>query len=112
MHEVIQHVGIVAWLDCLQLHAARNISSIQTSDDFAGSEPNWTQLQEMVNLLSLEQVATSDSDSAFLHSHLENTCNIQQENMLMQQQDFLLYEEVSYLLNIGDIRWVETCFMP
>ncbi|KAJ3715336.1 hypothetical protein C8R42DRAFT_725698 [Lentinula raphanica] len=34
------------------------------------------------------------------------------ENMLLQQQMFLLYEEISYAMNEGDIGRVETCFMP
>ncbi|KAE9388703.1 hypothetical protein BT96DRAFT_755045, partial [Gymnopus androsaceus JB14] len=34
------------------------------------------------------------------------------ENILLQQQMFLLYEELSYAMNEGDIGHVETCFLP
>ncbi|KAJ3764510.1 hypothetical protein FB446DRAFT_796103 [Lentinula raphanica] len=34
------------------------------------------------------------------------------ENMLIRQQIFLLYEEISYAMDAGDIGRVEMCFMP
>ena len=36
----------------------------------------------------------------------------QLENMILREEYFLLYEEISYALNHGDIGRVETCFMP
>lgn len=34
------------------------------------------------------------------------------ENMILQEDYFLLYEEISHALNYGDIGRVETCFLP
>ena len=36
----------------------------------------------------------------------------QHENSLLRMQYFLLYEEISYAMNAGDIGRVELCFLP
>ena len=112
MHEVIQHIGIVSRLDCWRIEAGKN-TNFQTLDEFASSKPSWAQLQELANQLALGQVATSDSDAVLLQSDQSaSSRDYQRENTLRRQQYFLLYEEISYALNAGDIGRVETCFMP
>ena len=112
MHEVIQHIGIVSHLDCWRIEAGKN-TNFQTLDEFASSKPSWAQLQELANQLALGQVATSDSDAVLLQSDQSaSSRDYQRENTLRRQQYFLLYEEILYALNAGDIGRVETCFMP
>ncbi|KAF8237302.1 hypothetical protein L208DRAFT_1248581 [Tricholoma matsutake] len=44
-----------------------------------------------------------------LHDELHDELH---ENMLLQQQYFLLYEQMSFALNMGDTGHVETLFLP
>ena len=106
MHEVIQHVGIVSRLDCWRLEAGKDFR-FQSLEDFAKLKPDFAQLQQMANTLCREQVAQPN--------HLFNSnsaSDTHHNNMLVRQQYFLLYEEISHALNAGDIGHVETCFMP
>ena len=45
MHEVIQHVSIVSWLDCWVNEAQKQ--GFETLDDFAASNPSWDDLQKI-----------------------------------------------------------------
>ena len=108
MHEVIQHVGIVTWLDCWVNEARKQ--GFKTLEDFAASYPSWDDLQKISYQLALEHVAGPDMST--LHMETECLHGELHENMLLQQQYFLLYEQMSFALNMGDISCVETLFLP
>ncbi|KAJ3518248.1 hypothetical protein NMY22_g13775 [Coprinellus aureogranulatus] len=56
---------------------------------------------------------SSASKTGVATSHKQgNKRDLHYENMLLQQQLFLLYEETAYAMNMGDIGRVETCFLP
>jgi hypothetical protein len=61
----------------------------------------------MADTLCREKIAQPDH---LFNSHSAN--DAQHDNALLRQQYFLLYEEISHVLNYGDIGRVETCFMP
>jgi hypothetical protein len=106
MHEVIQHVGIVSRLDCWRLEAGKD-SVFRSLEEFAKSLPDFAKLHRMANMLCREQIAQPD------HVFNSNPANDEQHrNALLRQQYFLLYEEISHMLNYGDIGRVEACFMP
>jgi hypothetical protein len=48
MHEIIDHVGKVLWLDELGSIASKVDPSYTSLDEFAKSEPTWESIQVMV----------------------------------------------------------------
>ena len=76
-------------------------------EDFVASDPSFESLKKMSEQLAVEFVASADSDT-YTRGQRDDV----HENMLMKQQYFLLYEEMSYVLNAGNIGRVETLFLP
>jgi hypothetical protein len=109
MHEVIQHVGIVSWLNCWHDEAVKTTAGIQSLEDFAATKPTWIQLEAIANRMCLERVAQADFSQ---HDQPQRIRDAEQENLMIRQQYFLLYEELSHALNCGDIGRVEDCFLP
>ncbi|KAF8900874.1 hypothetical protein CPB84DRAFT_1815332 [Gymnopilus junonius] len=57
MHEVIQHIGIVAHLDCWHIEAKKQIPGVENLDDFAAKKLTSETLQEMTRKISKESIA-------------------------------------------------------
>lgn len=108
MHEVIEHAGIVSRLDCWRLQVLQ--LGFASLSSFADSAPTWEQLGDLATMLLREQVA--DQDFNELRAQPAAARDEERENMLLRQQYFLLYEEMSYALNEGDIGRVKDAFMP
>jgi hypothetical protein len=101
MHEVIQHVGIVSRLDCWRLAVAKLDPGFESLEGFAKSKPTFEQLEEIAKQIVLEHIG----DSSFSEHRRKQTddCDKINENMVLLQQYFLLYKEITYALNQGDI---------
>lgn len=108
MHQVIGHDGICRWLDCWRVEVCRR-SHHESLDTFALSEPSFEDVQEIAKHLAREYVANH-----------KLTCTCQQPNVMRDKQYennllinkyFLLYEELSYAMNMGDIARVESCIV-
>lgn len=110
MHEVIQHVGVVSRLDLWREKASHLPGKFATLEDFAKSNPSWETLTKMANELACEQVA--GANLAKVRRRLKEARDLEHENILLRQRYFLLYEEITYAMNTGDISRVETCFPP
>lgn len=110
MHEVIQHDGTVMRLDCWQLQASKINSRYETLQQYAESKPTWEQLQKQAAEMAINYVAGTDLDRNQRRADSER--DQVNENMLLRQQMFLLYEELSYAMNEGDIGRLESCFLP
>ncbi|KAM6490409.1 hypothetical protein JOM56_004349 [Amanita muscaria] len=112
MHEVIQHIGIVLRLDAWRIVAAERFDqSIDSLETFAGMKPTWDILVNLSRHLCRDYVTTTH-DLSDMRRKPTNIRDQQHENVLIQHQYFLLYEEISYAMNYGDIGRVETLFMP
>ncbi|KAF8151000.1 hypothetical protein B0H34DRAFT_665672 [Crassisporium funariophilum] len=108
MHEVIQHVGTVSRLDCWRLEAKkRGYTSLEA---FAESRPSWDELKQCAETMTQTYVATKTFAS--LQERDTKARDQVKENMLLRQRYFLLYEEITYMMNEGDIGGVEVCFLP
>jgi hypothetical protein len=59
--------------------------------------------------MCLERVAQADFSQRDQPQRIRDA---EQENLMIRQQYFLLYEELSHALNCGDIGRVEDCFLP
>ena len=111
MHEIIQDVGMVLRLDCW-LQKVKTINLGFTSlDDFARSKPTWEDLESITCSLSKDHVGNMMKTTS-QHEQLAEDSDQKIENTMILMQYFLLYEESSYAMNAGDIRQLESMFLP
>ncbi|KAH9855610.1 hypothetical protein C2E23DRAFT_950349 [Lenzites betulinus] len=107
MHEVIQHVGIASRLDCWRVGVAQ-ACKIDSLERWAATEPSWDDIVSLATQL----VRTFVDDTSISRLRSQARRDQQWENTLLREKYFLLYEELSYAMNAGDIGRVEACFMP
>lgn len=112
LHEVIQHVGI-----CLRLEAW--LAKVKVKHSGVSSLEDWVEkckptFEEIVTLSQeiARDFVSSPSELSKLRFTAVEERDLQYENMLLQQELFLLYEETVYAMNMGDIGRLETCFLP
>lgn len=109
MHQLIGHAGIVQQLDCWRAHVQKKNSQWTSLEAFAASQPCLDNLQTLANELALEYIASHQLYG--LRTGALHQRDMQFENALLLNKYFLLYEELSYTMNIGDIGRVETCIV-
>jgi hypothetical protein len=112
MHEVIQHSGIALRLDAWQTEAWLRNANWKSLDDFAASNPTMESIDKMANYMAAHYVAGGDVDIFAVQSKAATERDEQNENVLLMHQYMLLYEEMTYALNKGDVGRVETLFPP
>ncbi|KAI0039747.1 hypothetical protein FA95DRAFT_1577390 [Auriscalpium vulgare] len=112
-HEIIGHAGTVLRLDCWRVEACRRNADLASLHDFASTAPTWDTIRQMSFALAENYVAGTDSvDIYSLRTRASSLRDQQRENTLLMQQYLLLYEELSYAMNGGDIARIETLFPP
>ncbi|KAG2336030.1 hypothetical protein BDR05DRAFT_1006230 [Suillus weaverae] len=111
MHEVIGHTGITLRLDAWQQEVQRRFPTCKTLEAFAKTNPSQELIEEIAFSLAKDYVASSE-DVFEARCQPANTHDKQQENVMLMHQYFLLYEELSWSMNEGDIRCVEILFLP
>ncbi|KAI0045262.1 hypothetical protein FA95DRAFT_1469453, partial [Auriscalpium vulgare] len=112
MHQVIQHVGMVLRLDCWRVEVARRTKGKHADlESWAESKPDWKTIVDYSERMVTEYVANNDT---FEDNELRPTAerDTQFENSQLRNRDFLLYEELTWTMNWGDIGAVENCFLP
>jgi len=109
MHEVIQHIGIVARLDLWRIAVSKQTPHT-TLEAFADSEPSLDLIEEISLEIVREEAKFGDVTRLRMKPEAER--DKQQENVFLLRRYFLLYEEISHAMNHGDIGRVETCFFP
>ncbi|KAG2121850.1 hypothetical protein BD769DRAFT_1360939 [Suillus cothurnatus] len=107
MHQLITHSGICRHLDCWRVQVKKNESSHVDLDAFAASEPLFDDLLAMADVIAKDYVA--DYRLRWMRSKDVTQHDGENENALLLNKYMLLYEELSYAMNIGDIGRVETC---
>ena len=108
MHEIIDHVRKVLWLDELGNAASKIDLSYRSLDEFVKSEPTWESIQAMAQQIVRDSKVEIDE----LRAKDNRERDKQRENVLLMHKYFLLYEEILYTMNHGDIGQVENCFTP
>lgn len=108
MHETIEHVGIVSWLDCWRLMAKEK--GFASLEEYAASKPSWDELKKCSEKMCRTYVATKGFASTRRKD--TKTRDAAHENILLRHRYFLLYEEITYMMNEGDIGGVEVSFLP
>ncbi|KAH9839263.1 uncharacterized protein C8Q71DRAFT_704520 [Rhodofomes roseus] len=111
MHEVIRHVGAVSRLECWRQEiSTRRPQNFATLEAWAESAPSLEDVEKIANVLVRKYVANARSARA--RYDVPDQRDQQSENIRMRERYFLLYEELTWALNAGDIGSVEDCFMP
>ncbi|KAF9230944.1 hypothetical protein BU15DRAFT_83000 [Melanogaster broomeanus] len=105
MHQLIGHAGICRRFDCWQTHVKSTIGC-SSLESFAISKPIFEDLQAMANEIVHTYIATHRLQHLCMKPEKER--DLQYENALLLNKYFLLYEELSYAMNCGDIGRVET----
>ncbi|KAF7973123.1 hypothetical protein HWV62_16158 [Athelia sp. TMB] len=109
MHEVIQVAGTALRLDAWCAELQRRDPAWSTLDAFAATMPTRECLEEVAEYLAMHYVAGYEANIFEMraeHPLSERDC--QRENILLMQQYFLLYEEITFAMNHGDIGRLET----
>ncbi|KAJ3576931.1 hypothetical protein NP233_g89 [Leucocoprinus birnbaumii] len=111
MHEVIQHVGIVARLDLWRIVVEEATdNSVLSLEEWAATEPTWDDLRKLAHKIVKEHVAPADMDR--VRNKDDDERDQVKENTMLFHRHILLYEETSYAMNHGDIGRVEKTFLP
>lgn len=109
MHEIITHDGIASHLDCWRTEIERRNPTVKSLEDFATHEPSWETIEEISRYLTQEYVAAGSFEKSRRRPDCER--DMEFENSLLKNQVYLLYEEISYAMNAGDIGRVEHCLV-
>ena len=109
-HQAIKHVGIARRLDCWRIAVQKKYPQFSSLEEFAKTNPKLTDLRAMAKELVLDYIANHKLSSLRTKSRSER--DEQFENATLVQQYFLLYEELSYSMNMGDIGRLERCLLP
>jgi hypothetical protein len=107
MHQLITYDGICRRLDCWRVEAKKRNSLHTDLDKFAASEPSFDDLKIMADQLARTYIANHGLRR--MRSAKDAQRDKQYENSLLLNKYMLLYEELSYAMNLGDIGRVETC---
>ncbi|KAI6097931.1 hypothetical protein EDD16DRAFT_1499008, partial [Pisolithus croceorrhizus] len=100
MHQLVGYVGIYCW----RVHACKQ-KGFSSLGAFVHSKPTLDDLKAMAKEITCMYVVTSQFHC--MHRRQETECDLQFENALLLNKYFLLYEELSYVMNSGDIGHVE-----
>lgn len=110
MHQVIQHVGAIRRLDCWRIAVQKLLPSFTSLEEFAKSKPKLDELKTMAEKVVSEFVANHNISRARLNPEAKR--DQQFENAALMQQYFLLYEELTFAMNHGDITRLEKVLLP
>ncbi|KAJ7731384.1 hypothetical protein B0H16DRAFT_1665276 [Mycena metata] len=111
MHEVIAHVGAALRLDAWRVEVLRRNPLWTSLQVFADSKPSFALVTEISDYLASHYVAGAEDFNIFeLRQRPVHERDKQHENTLQMHQYFLLYQELSFAMNYGDIGRVETLF--
>lgn len=109
MHQLIRYDGICRRLDCWRVEAQKRDTNCTDIEVFAASELSYEELQKMADSLARHYVA--DHKIRRMRNKSAAERDQQHENGLLLNKYVLLYEELSYAMNFGDIGRLETCLV-
>ncbi|KIN93625.1 hypothetical protein M404DRAFT_35937 [Pisolithus tinctorius Marx 270] len=104
IHQLVSHAGICRHLDCWRVLASQK-NGFDNLEDFARSKPTLEDLEALAKEIIRTYVATGQFRRMRRKQDMEH--DSQFENALLLNKYFLLYEELSYAMNSGNIGRVE-----
>lgn len=111
MHQIITHDGKCRRLDCWKTEVKHRNKNHTSLEEFAKSKPTFVQLKKLADHLALTYVGNT-AHIEKLRNQSSSSRDEQYENSLIINYYYLLYEELSYAMNTGDIGRVEVLFAP
>ncbi|KAJ3473330.1 hypothetical protein NLI96_g13047 [Meripilus lineatus] len=109
-HELINEVGTVLRLDAWRVELQKR--GFSTHEEWAKSEPGLSEVREIADTLASQYVEGEGVRVWKLRAEAPSIRDEEHENVLLVHQYLLLYEELSYAFNAGDIGRVETLLPP
>lgn len=107
MHELIMYDGICRRLDCWRVEVAKRDPKWTSLEEFAASKPTFNDIEAMARTLARNYIAGHQLRRMRRIPAAQR--DAQYENGLLLNRYMLVYEELSYAMNTGDIGRVETC---
>ncbi|KAI9066923.1 hypothetical protein FKP32DRAFT_1551960, partial [Trametes sanguinea] len=112
-HELIEHVGALLQLDAWRVEVSKSTAGRYNSlEEWAASKPSAHEITEIADRLALMYAEGEDVDLHELQYEPASNRDVVRENTLRTLNYLLLYAELSYALNAGDIGRVETLYSP
>lgn len=108
MHDVINHAGIALHLNAWCVEAVKWNADWKTLEDLADSDSSIEDLHCIADDLARHYVHGEGHAIYTTQRQPFHARNQQQENVLLMHEYLLLYEEISYAMNAGNIKRVET----
>ena len=105
MDHVVAHAGLCRRLDCWRVETSRRNPDYKFLKDYALTKPSLQDLETIADCLTRQYVA--DWCLACLCRQPTAQRDQQHEHSLLFNQYSLLYEEIGYVMNQGDIGWLE-----
>ncbi|KAG1724796.1 hypothetical protein EDB19DRAFT_1644343, partial [Suillus lakei] len=101
MHQLITYSGICRHLDCWRVEVKKGVPSHMDLDAFAASEPLFDDLLATADVIAKGYVA--DHRLQRMRSKNVTQRDGEYENALLLNKYMLLYEELSFAMNTGDV---------
>ncbi len=108
-HELIQHVGTILRLDAWQVEVQRRTGK-KTLQDWIASQPSLADTQAIADTLTRDYTEGCGLDLYDLSRKPAAERDEVRENTLRVHNYLLLYKELCYAMNAGDIGRLETMF--
>ncbi|KAH9842506.1 uncharacterized protein C8Q71DRAFT_827213 [Rhodofomes roseus] len=109
MHEVVQHIGIILRLDAWRVEASHSSRQEQSLETWAAEhKPGLAELWAVAQTLARDYVPGQRKGPRLFELRRQGARRDEQrENVLLLQELLLLYEQLSWAMNAGDIGRVE-----
>ena len=115
MHEVILQEGVALRLDAWRMEVCKRNPAWTSLNQFAESKPSYEDLTAIANDIVRDYIAgfrSADVDVFKLRQQPPAKRDAQRENILLLHRYLLLYEEITYAMNYGDIGQLESVLPP
>ncbi|KAI1781638.1 hypothetical protein LXA43DRAFT_881670 [Ganoderma leucocontextum] len=111
-HELIGHVSVVLQLDAWRVEVQKRYPRFKSLEEWAASKPAMGDIAEIADHLVREYVEGEGLDFFELECRPKAARDQVRENTMRLQNYLLLYEELCYAMNAGDIGCLETLIVP
>ncbi|KAI1781686.1 hypothetical protein LXA43DRAFT_908048 [Ganoderma leucocontextum] len=106
-HELINHVGTILQLDAWRVEIKKQFGH-SSLDDWAATKPKLADIQAVADVLARDYVEGEGMNLYAARRREEEVRDRIQENTTRTLNYLLLYEELAYAMNAGDIGRIET----
>lgn len=110
-HELIAHVSSVLQLDAWRVEVHKR-TGLKSLEEWAERKPSLTEVEAVAEALVRDYVEGEGLDLFEMECASTATRDLARHNIMRLQHHLLLYVELCYAMNMGDIGRVESLFAP